>query len=104
MEKSPEYQSWINDTDNALVPFRLLSVPIQGSTPLHEVLQAGVVILGYYKLAAHRNAARFAELAERFLNEMDLPGFRGGAYVAPSGLGGDAVSFGAWDSIEVRCL
>ncbi|KZV62592.1 hypothetical protein PENSPDRAFT_692369 [Peniophora sp. CONT] len=99
MLSDPAYQKWKADTDIAL-PVKLLNVPVRGNMPLHEVLEAGIVILGYYKLAAHRSAARFEELAQRFLDEVDLPGYRGGAYIAPTGLGGDAISFGAWDSVE----
>ncbi|VDB95218.1 unnamed protein product [Peniophora sp. CBMAI 1063] len=99
LQRSPEYQSWLTDTNTAM-PVKLLNVPVRGSRPMHEVLEAGVVILGYYKLAAHRNADRFEELAQRFLTEIDMPGFHGGAYISPTGLGGDAITFGAWDSIQ----
>lgn len=102
-QNTAEYESWKADTDK-LVPVRLLNVPVQGAMPLHEVLQAGVVVLSYYKLAADRSAARFEELSKRFRDEVGCPEFRGGALISPTGLGGDAVSFGAWDSVEVRLL
>ncbi|KZV62593.1 hypothetical protein PENSPDRAFT_245524 [Peniophora sp. CONT] len=94
----PAYQTWETDTAHVM-PVRLLNVPTRGA-PLHEVLQAGIVVLGHYKLAAHRSAARFDALSDRFLKEVDSPGFRGGTYISPTGLGGEAFTFGAWDSVE----
>lgn len=107
VENTPEYKSFKADTDKALVPIKLMNRPVRASMPLHEVLQAGVVVLAYHKLSAHQSVARFEELGMRFLNEVrvDCPGFQGAAYALPANEGErDYVSVGAWDSLEVRSL
>ena len=103
LQADPGYLAYRDSFHGAInpIPNRLLSMPMRGNMPLHEVLQAGVVLLGYYKLAPDRDSRRFEELTERFLKELDYPGFHGGAYASPKGLGGDAITFGAWDSVEV---
>ena len=76
-------------------------VPMRG-TPLQDVVSAGVVLLGYYSLSASHSPSGFDNLTERFLDQLDYPGWRGMAYVSPVDAHGEALSMGAWDSVEVR--
>lgn len=69
---------------------------------MHEVLAAGVVLLGYYSLSTGQSCSGFDSLTEQFLEKLDLPGWQGMGYVSPVDARGRALSLGAWDSIEVR--
>ncbi|VDC06963.1 unnamed protein product [Peniophora sp. CBMAI 1063] len=74
-------------------------LPVRG-TPLHQVLAAGVVLLGYYSLTPAQSPSGFDNLTQQFLDQLDCPGWQGMAYISAADAYGEALSMGAWDSIE----
>ncbi|KZV74431.1 hypothetical protein PENSPDRAFT_732331 [Peniophora sp. CONT] len=101
VRNDPVFQAFEHEFFAKVAPIDNLwsGVPVKG-TPLHEVLAASVVFIGYYSLSPSQSPAGFENLTKRLLDQLDYPGWQGMAYVSPVDTQGEALSMGAWDSVE----
>ncbi|VDC06965.1 unnamed protein product [Peniophora sp. CBMAI 1063] len=75
------------------------NVPVYSpAKPFPEILGAGVNFAAYCRLEPDQ-IAEWIDITERLLDQLDYPGWHGGAYLSPVETGGEALSFGAWDSV-----
>ena len=96
----PEFESTFFKSV-ALPDSTIHNVPVHSALPLREVLEAGVVFASYCRLGPDQTSNEWITVTERLLKELDYPGWQGGAYLSPLDTGGEALSFGGWDSVEV---
>ncbi|KZV74430.1 hypothetical protein PENSPDRAFT_205451 [Peniophora sp. CONT] len=94
----PEFQNTFF-TSVALPDSIMPNVPVYASKPLRETLEGGVLFVSYCRLG-DQPPEKWIEVTERCLNELDYPGWQGGAYVSPLDTGGEGLSFGSWESVE----
>lgn len=106
MNSDPEYLEHTRAffKDVALPDSVIHNVPVYGSRPFREVLEAGVNFVAYCQLGPGQSPSEWVYVAKRFSQEVEYPGWQGGAYISPIDAQGEALSFGAWDSVEVRIL